>query len=172
MSLTLFPLCAFDLISDAEADDALVRWGHWLGGCNRPFGRQSFGLAVHGQLVSVAVSASTVNAHCGGYKRTEVVELVRQASDPAYRWATRVTVRLWREVAPAFWSKAYWPVRAVVSYSNNLRHSGSIYRFDGWTKVANVPGGVAGGNDGSWTKGKRYDPKTVWAYEIVNRVRV
>jgi hypothetical protein len=95
-----FPLATFDEIDDARADAALETWGHYLGGCDRPFARQSFGLEVGGVLVSVAVSASTVGATCGGYRRREVVELARLVTRPGCRWATRVTLRLWRELAP------------------------------------------------------------------------
>jgi len=161
----LFPLVAFDVIEDAEADDALTRWGHWLGPCDRPFGRQSFGLFVAGELVSVAVSASTVNAVCGGWPRMKVVELARQASRERGSPFTRVCVRLWRELAPKCWA-TYWPVEAVVSYANKTRHLGDIYRFDGWTKVADVPSGVAGGG---WNRGKRYDAKSVWVFELAKK---
>ena len=44
--MSLFPLAAFDVIDDARADEALVAWGHYLGECERPFARQSFGLDV------------------------------------------------------------------------------------------------------------------------------
>ena len=160
----LFSLVSFEQIEDAEADDRLRAWGHWLGGCNRPFGRQSFGLYLGPKLVSVAVSASTVNARCGGLPRMDVVELARQCSDPAERWATRVTVRLWRTVAPEHWP--YWPVKACVSYSNALRHSGDIYRFDGWTRVADVKGGTASETWGDEGRRKTFDPKTVWVYAV------
>lgn len=162
-SIGLFPLVAFGRIGDREADRYLSEWGHWLGPCNRPFGRQSFGVAIDGRVVSLAVSTSTINKTCGGYPRGEVYELARQCSHPDYRAITRVCVRLWRETTPALWARAYWPVRAAVSYANALRHAGDIYRFDGWKKVADVRGGV-GGN--SWQKGKRYEAKTIWAYEF------
>lgn len=159
---SLFPLANFDLIQNELADALLEEWGHWLGGCNRPFGRQSFGLEIEGiGIVSVAVSASTVNAMCGGYQRQECIELARLCSHPDHRWATRVCLRLWRELAPAAWP--YWPVRALVSYANSLRHTGNIYRFDGWRKVSNSRAGIAGGG---WQRHKRMEPKTVWAYEI------
>lgn len=163
--MNLFPLASFDLIDNQIADALLKEWGHWLGGCNRPFGRQSFGLQLGGVgIISVAVSASTVNERCGSYHRQECVELARQCSHPDYRWATRVIVRLWREIAPHCWP--YWPVRAVVSYSNALRHSGNIYRFDGWKKVAHSRGSVGGG---SWSQHKMMEPKDVWAYELEER---
>ena len=160
--MNLFPLASFDVIDNAEADGLLVEWGHWLGGCNRPFGRHSFGLYLLGVgLISVAVSASTVNANCGGWPRKEVVELARCASHPRYRWGTRICLRLWRELAPAAWSRDYWPVKACVSYSNAIRHTGNLYRFDGWEKIADVKGGTAGG---SWQRGKKYAPKAVWQF--------
>lgn len=159
----MFPIAHFDLIENSLADEKLVAWGHWLGGCNRPFGRQSFGLYVEEQLLAVAVSASTVNARCGGLDRQDVVELARLCADPGNRDLTRVALRLWRKVAGPCWSRRYWPVKALVSYANAVRHKGDIYRFDGWTKVADVRGGKAGGN---WTRGKTYEAKAVWVYEL------
>jgi hypothetical protein len=160
---SLFPLAAWDRCNDAVADAALVRWGHWLGGCNRSFGRQSFGLWLAGELVAVAVSASTVNKSCAGYRRQECVELARLCSHPEHRDLTQVALRLWRVTAASEWSAHYWPVRAYVAYSNRLRHSGDLYRFDGWRRVADVPGGVAGGN---WSRARRYEPKSVWTYPL------
>jgi len=167
---SMFPLVAFDRIDDADADAALVAWGHWLGACSRPFGRQSFGLHLHSQLVAVAVSASTVNARCGGYDRGEVVELARLVSRPDCAWATRVCLRLWRELAPAAWGKAYWPVRACVSYANAIRHTGDVYRFDGWRRVADVAGGNPG-VDTAWKRPRKAakEPKSVWAWDVAAR---
>jgi hypothetical protein len=160
----LFPLAWFDLIEDETADKLLVEWGHWLGGCNRPFGRQSFGLGLAGKgIISVAVSASTVNGKCGGYSRQEVVELARLCSHPDFRWATRICLRLWRELAPGLWP--YWPVKVCVSYADSLRHAGQVYRFDGWRKVAETRAGRAGPGS-TWARRKEYNAKTVWAYEL------
>jgi hypothetical protein len=160
---SLFPLAAWGRCDNAQADAALSAWGHWLGPCNRPFGRQSFGLWLVGELVGVAVSASTVNRTCAGYRRQECVELARLCSHPSHRDLNRVALRLWRVTAAEEWAARYWQVKALVAYSNRLRHSGDLYRFDGWRKAAEVPGGVAGGN---WTRGKRYDPKAVWVYPL------
>lgn len=160
----MFPRITFDVIENERADAALIEWGHFLGACNRPFGRVSFGLELDSQLVAVAVSASTVNARCGIDARTECIELARLCSHPDHRDLTRVALRLWRKVAARTWP--HWKARALVSYANATRHTGDIYRFDGWTKVADVRGGVAGGNEGSWTKGKRYDPKSVWRFDL------
>ena len=158
---SLFPIVAWDRIDNGLADGALVAWSHWLGACNRPFARQSFGLHLGGELVAVAVSASTVNAHCGGYNRQECVELARLCAHPDHRDLTRVALRLWRKTASVEWN--YWPVRAYVSYANSARHTGEIYRTDGWIKVAEVKGGTAGGG---WQRCKEYAAKSVWAWPL------
>lgn len=120
-----------------------------------------------GQIVGVATSGSTVSATCADLSRYEVVELARLATDPAYRWATRVVLRLWRELAPAAWAVTYrehWPViRAVVSYSNETRHKGDIYRFDGWRKVG-VKRGSTGG--GTYTNKQPREDKALWIYQL------
>lgn len=161
--LHLWPIVRFDRIESDEADAALQRWGHWLGGCNRPFGRQDFGLYLFDELVAVAVSASTVSARCGPYERHSVVELARLCADPAHRDLTRVAIRLWRKIAPVCWSANYWPVVACVSYANSTRHRGDVYRFDGWRKVADMPGSTGGGN---WSRRKLGEPKSLWVFEI------
>jgi len=165
VSLDLFPLVSFDRIPNEQADRLLVEWGHWLGGCNRPFGRQSFGLQLAGAgLISVAVSASTVNPTCAGFDRQDVVELARLASDPEHcRWVCRVTLRLWRQVAPQQWAADYWPTAWRVSYQNAARHTGNLYRFDGWKRLAEVRGGTAGGD---WSRRKSYEAKVIWGYEV------
>lgn len=163
--MNLFPIIAFDLIDDELANRCLRDWGHWLEGCERPFGRQSFGLYIHGELLCVAVSASTVNGKCGGYNRGEIVELARLCAHPDHRDLTRVGLRLWRKIAPECWRRQYWDVRACVSYHNRNRHSGDIYRFDGWKKLKDVPGGKTGPNAGH-NPGKVYDPKSIWVFEV------
>lgn len=167
MSLQMLPLVAFDRIDNEQADHLLTAWGHWLGGCNRPFGKHAFGLALDGRIISVAVSASTVNPTCAGYARGQVVELARIASAPEHcKWVCRVTLRLWRQTAPAAWAADYWPCVAAVSYQDAARHTGNLYRFDGWKRLAEVRGGTAGGN---WTRGKTYRPKVVWGYALTGR---
>lgn len=76
---------------------------------------------------------------------------------------TRVALRLWREVAPVAWGSAYWPVDALVSYANAIRHKGDIYRFDGWEKVGDVRGGKSGGG---WQRGREYEPKSIWVFKV------
>jgi hypothetical protein len=98
----------------------------------------------------------------------EVVELGRLCSAPDARWSTRPMLRLWREVAAPRWP--YWPVQAAVAYSQNGRHQGDIYRWDGWTRISDNCGSSGGG---AWSR-KRYATDAVhgkkslwlWRYEV------
>ena len=180
------PVAGLTPVSLAWANTLLVRWGHYLGPVNRPFGSQAWALDICGEPVSVAVSCSTVSEHIAWTEvttqgegddlevvvskrelpRSELVELARLCSDPAQRWATRPMLRLWREVAAPRWP--YWPVTAAVAYSQNARHQGDIYRFDGWAKVSDDCGSSGGG---TWSR-KRYATdaahgrKTLWLWRF------
>src|SRR3972149_6794486 len=126
------------------------RGAPYPGPCNRPFGRQDWLLALNSEPLAVATSASIVSAGVAGYGRQEVVELARLCSAPETSWATRVMLRLWREVGAQGWP--YWPVQAAVAYSQNIRHPGNMYRFDGWERVTDKAGSNGGG---AWSR-KRY----------------
>ena len=158
MALTVMPM--------TEANRLLVEWGHKLGACNRPFSQQGWSLELGGEPISVAVSASAVSATVGGYyRRTEVVECARLCSRPDAAWATRIMLRLWREVCAQRWVD--WEVRAAISYSHNGMHTGDLYRFAGWTKVKDDCGSSGGG--GTWTNKRATTAvvmgrKTLWVW--------
>lgn len=163
--MSLFPLCSFERIDNHEANCKLVEWGHYLKGCNRPYGKQSFGLFFKGKLVSVAVSATLVKSSCFGYKRTETVELARLCTDPSHRAMTRVCLRLWRECAADQWAE-YWPVKQLASYSRRDRHTGSIYRFDGWQHVCITRASKVGNGTRHSTAGRDIPSKDFWVYRL------
>ncbi len=167
-----------------DANELLVRFGHNLGGVNRPFRSEPWVFLVDGVPVSVAITASiisgTVQAHrghnlkarpktdctteCRTYNRGEVVELARLASATA--WANRLMLRWWREVAAPRW--ACWPVKAAISYSQNARHDGALYRFDGWEKASEECGSSGGG---TWSRGRDSShaaagTKTLWVWRF------
>lgn len=149
------PIAGLTPISLPWANTLLDRWGHYLGPCERPFGFEAWALEVESRAVAVAVSCSTVSEHISGedsdgpvrFVRGELVELARLCADPDQRWATRPMLRLWREVAAPRWP--YWPVTAAVAYSQNRRHAGDIYRWDGWTRIADKCGSSGGG---AWSR--------------------
>jgi hypothetical protein len=151
------------------ANRLLEEWGHYLGPCRRPFGQQAWCLAIAGQPVAVAISASPVSPHVVGpggerLRRRQLVELARLCSTEP--WATRVMVRLWREIAAPSWP--YWRADAAIAYSLNQRHEGRTYRFDGWARLSRRAGSLGGG---TWTRRREgTDPargaKTLWLWDL------
>lgn len=182
LQLGMLPVAGLSVVPAEDANRLLVAWGHELGPIMRPFGSQSWVLAIDDEPVSVAVSVSTVSEHVSwtevrtdgdgddteviAEKRTmhrdQLVELGRLCSREP--WANRVMLRLWREVAAPRWP--YWTPSAAVSYSLNARHDGQLYRFDGWTKARDDCGSSGGG---AWSR-KRYATeavhgrKTLWLW--------
>lgn len=159
----LFPMPLVGLYPTTleEANRLLVEWGHRLGPVNRPFRSEAFVLELDGHSLAVSVSASIVSAKVAGYHRKQVVELARLAGEP---WATRVMMRLWREVCAPRWHS--WPVHAAVSYSHNAMHRGDLYRFDGWERISDNCGSSGGG---SWSRPRYateavYGKKTLWLW--------
>lgn len=117
-----------------------------------------------------AISSSIVGETSAGYPKWEAVELSRLASRE--RWATRVALRLWREVAAPRWPcpepRSGLPALAAVAYSKNDRHEGRIYRFDGWTKVTDRAGSSGGGQ---WSRKRSKNDaangaKTLWLWRF------
>jgi hypothetical protein len=139
---------------------------------------------VDGEAVSVAMSASSVSATAQvepdrsapdgqvlrgrRLPRTEVVELARLCSAPGQAWATRIMLRVWREVFGPRWPD--WSVQAAVSYSQNAHHRGDLYRFDGWGRVREDAGHPPG-RTAAWARyGADHparSPKSlrVWRYQ-------
>jgi hypothetical protein len=151
-----------------EANALLEQWGHYLGPVNRPFRSEAWALDLDDSPIAVAVGASAVSDTAAGYPRAELVELARLAS--AERWATRVMLRLWREVAaPRYRLGPGHPApRAAIAYSQNARHEGNIYRFDGWTMVTDRAGSSGGG---TWSSARGPDDtahgrKRLWLWPL------
>ncbi|RAJ70231.1 hypothetical protein K378_01396 [Streptomyces sp. Amel2xB2] len=153
--------------TDVQAANAIcTEWDHYLGPCNRPYGMQAWRLDVAGMPISVAISASTFSSTVAERTRGEVVELARLCTRPDYKWATRVMLRLWREIGAQAWP--YWDVTAAVAYSGNKRHPGHIYRHDGWIKVTDRAGAPSGPN-ATWSKHRDAEHaasgrKTLWLW--------
>lgn len=164
-ALATMPVAGFAPIPVGDANRLIDRWGHNLGACRRPFDKRAWTLDIDGRPISVAIGASIVSDHVDGRDRSEVLELARLCTDPDERWATRIMLRMWRQLAPARWP--HWPVKALYAYSQNDRHDGRIYRFDGWTKVTDRAGHSGGG--GAWTRPRyasdvAHGPKTLWRW--------
>lgn len=166
------PVVGLFPISNDECNRWLTEWGHKLGPCNRPFRSESWALELDGIPVAVAMTCSIVHGPAAGFQTNECVELARlAASNP---WANRVMLRLWREVCARKWQGG-WAPKAVVSYSHNGLHKGSLYRTDGWTKVKDNAGST--GNGGNWGRRSKgyanpvvHGLKTLWVYKYPNKV--
>lgn len=169
---TLFPTgpVGVEALSRADANRLLDRWGHALGGCNRPFGQDHWALRVGCQPVAVAVTASLVSPTITDengtiWPRHQAVELARIARHPDEPWTLRVMLRLWREVLAHEW--AHWSPKIAVSYALPGR-TGDLYRFDGWTRVRQVKRSSPGAGS-TWSKPSASDDvgdgrKTLWVY--------
>jgi hypothetical protein len=158
------PLSGLYPVKLDEANVLLEQWRHRLGPVHRPFRSEAFALELDGRPLSVAVSASVVSATVAGYEREQVVELARLGSDPTEAWATRIMLRLWREVCAPRWHS--WQVQAAISYSHNAMHRGDIYRFDGWKRIRDDCGSSGGG---SWSRPRYatdvvHGRKTLWLW--------
>ena len=152
------PLLHLAEIPLADANAALVRWGHRMGPCNRPNAHiWAHGMFHHGELVAVAISSALVGATCAGLSRTEAVELARLCA--GRESLCRVMLRLWREmVLPALADRHGWTW--AVSYQDEALHSGNTYRFDGWK----VLGRSSSGPDRR--TGRQGRSKTIWGWQL------
>ncbi len=122
-----------------DCNRALVAWGHKMGEMRRvDFGQEAaHGLLHDGRLVAVACTSGLVRESVGGapwLNRGNCVELSRVCAERPN--LCRVVIRMWREFT--------WPdfkIPAAVSYQDACLHSGDLYRFDGWEKIAESKGG-------------------------------
>lgn len=164
-------MVSLESADNAEVNDLLVRWKHPLGACERPFRQDAHVLYVHGEIVGLTVTASTVSATCAGLGRFDVVELARISRHPDHRWVLRPLLRLWREAIAPKWP--LWSIEAAVSYSLP-GYSGDIYRFDGWRCVGEVKPSAGGGTWSSAPKVNEIGPpgskKKLWIYEYPRAV--
>jgi len=126
----LAPFVSFEPISQDLLNACLVAWGHKMGPLQRGTqGAWCHALLHEGQPVAVTAAAYLIAPRVAGYSRYEAVELARVCA--ARRDLCRVALRLWREfVFPTL------PFAVALSYQDAALHSGDLYRFDGWRRVA------------------------------------
>lgn len=155
--MSLFPLATFDEIELAEANELLIRWAHKMGPLNR--GNSSalhcHALFCNGEPVAVVTTSILIRETVAGLpytNRANTIELSRLCAGAP--WACRVALRLWREVV--FPATGY---RYAVSYQDANLHTGNVYRFDGWKRVAYSHSGT---DSRSGRKGRN---KYVWLWE-------
>lgn len=181
---TFAPIVGLAPIALAEANGLLDTWGHYLGPVNRPFRSEAWALDVAGHPVAVAVSCSIVSETISRWepndqgklekvetwRKDEVVELARLCASE--RVWTRVMLRLWREVCAPRWQcpgeRAGLAPLVAAAYSQNSRHDGTIYRFDGWERQSTTAGSSGGG---AWSRKRDasdavHGSKTLWLWRF------
>ena len=157
------PLASFDAITSGELNACLTAWGHKMGPLNRPGMEPWFhGLREHGRLVAVTAASRLPAERCGGFDRSQAFELSRVcAAEPDW---CRVALRLWRKaVFPAI-CRAHGYEWAI-SYQDAALHTGDLYRFDGWVRVAFSHSGT------DRRSGRPGRDKWVWAWHADKNAR-
>ena len=153
------PIAAIETIGRADVNACLVAWGHKMGPWNRPENIPAWfhGLTSHGELVAVAAAGLLMAERVAGLRRTEAVELGRLcAASPTL---CRPMLRLWREFVLPDLARAHgygW----AVSYQDAAMHTGNLYRFDGWVRLATSSSGP---DRRSGRKGRN---KVIWGWQI------
>jgi antitoxin VapB len=139
VNLLIDPLGSFDLIEREEANECLLRWEHKHGPNNRPQFRApiDFGLRRRGELLAVATADTLIRPTCD-FTRAEAFELSRLCA--AAPRLTRLMLRLWTELGYPEIVRA-WGSPWAISYQDAIKHTGNLYRFDGWLRLRYTTGG-------------------------------
>lgn len=137
---TLFPIASFSSMDIDEANELLVLWNHRMGPICRPQFQPDIAHALyHGDRpVALTVTSQMITSHAAReasyLTRDNTIELSRLcACRPGL---CRVALRLWREFVFSEMSHEF-----AMSYQDADIHSGNIYRFDGWQRIAFSPKG-------------------------------
>lgn len=151
----LFPDITFRPIGRDTLNQCLVAWGHKMGPVRRPTGGWSHALLVDGEPVAVAATDTLIRPRVAGLTRHEAVELSRLCA--ARPDLSRVALRLWRSfVFPALCEECGFTW--ALSYQDAALHSGNLYRFDGWVRLATSRSGT---DPRTGRKGRR---KIIWGW--------
>jgi hypothetical protein len=127
-----------------------------------------FGLMFEGEYFASAIWSSPVAQNRFKYGK-QMLELRRMAvsNNCPYNTATWMLARMRKHI------QVYMPdIALLVSYQDTEVHSGTIYKADNWSAVAESPGM-------SWTTGKRdrnveqsLAVKVRWEYKVKNFVEI
>jgi hypothetical protein len=129
----------FGPISRSALKDCLIDWSHTMGPVRRPTHGWSHGLRHGDDLVAVVAADTLIRPNVAGFSRAEAIELSRLCA--ARRDLCRVALRLWRAfVFPALAEAR--GIRWALSYQDVRRHSGDLYRFDGWVMLGRSRSGT------------------------------
>lgn len=162
--MLIAPLVSMDSIDLSDLNRCLVAWGHKMGPWARPdYGRARFhGLRHDGELVSVLASDQLQRERVAGFSRDEAFELGRVCAVREH--LNRAALRLWREfVFPALCREHGW--QWCISYQDAALHTGDLYRFDGWVRLATSRSGTDA------RSGRKGRSKVIWGWHADPDVR-
>jgi hypothetical protein len=156
--VSLFPIASFDIITQDEANDCLVKWGHKMGALHRGNqGALCHALLHCGELVAITTASTlimpVVGGGCNWMTRENTIELSRLCASRS--GLCRVALRMWREFV--FPATGY---EFAVSYQDADLHNGNTYRFDGWKKVGTSRSGT------DRRSGRPGRNKNIWFYGV------
>lgn len=159
----LFPeaLVSFDRIDRAEMNALLIAWDHKMGPINRPEYTPpiDFALREHGRPIAVIAADTLVRETCD-FTRQDAFELSRLCSAPERRGVSSMAMRMWRAFAYPLITRA-WKTPWVISYQDAVRHTGNLYRYDGWLIVGYS---VSGTDTRARPDTARASRKKIWAW--------
>lgn len=151
----IFPDVVFRPIDRGTLNQCLVAWGHKMGPVRRPTVGWSHALLVDGEPVAVVATDTLIRPRVAGLSRHDAIELSRLCA--ARPDLSRVILRLWRGLVFPILCQECGFVWAV-SYQDAAIHSGNLYRFDGWVRLATSRSGT---DPRSGRKGRR---KVIWGW--------
>lgn len=150
-----FSHVTFEAIGREELNRCLIAWGHKMGPVRRPSRGWSHGLVHEGRTLAVVATDTLIRPRVAGMGRHEAIELSRLCA--ARPDLCRVALRLWRSfVFPALCRQR--GCRWAISYQDANAHTGDLYRFDGWVRLAVSRSGT---DPRTGRKGRR---KVVWGW--------
>lgn len=132
MPLLVDPFVSFDTIDRDELNRCLVAWDHKMGPLNRPeyTAPIDFVLREHGEPLAIVAADTLIRATCG-LTRGDAFEVSRICSSPQRRGISSLMMRLWRTFGYPQIARA-WGTPWAISYQDAARHTGNLYRYDGW----------------------------------------
>ena len=152
------PIARIEAVDLDVLNECLESWGHKMGPWRRPTWRGWFhALYHHDEPVAVAAAGDLIRERCAGMTRDQALELGRLCA--ARPDLCRVMLRLWREFVFPDLCRAHgfeW----VLSYQDAVLHTGNLYRFDGWERLATSRSGT---DQRSGRKGRN---KVIWGWQL------
>ena len=152
------PIARLEAVDLATLNACLEAWRHKMGPWRRPTYRGWFhALFHHDEPVAVTAAGDLIRERCAGFTRDQAIELGRLCA--ARPDLCRVMLRLWREMVFPDLCRAHGCEWAL-SYQDAVLHSGNLYRFDGWTRLATSRSGT------DRRSGRRGRNKVVWGWKL------